>query len=613
MARSIRDILQQRIVVLDGAMGTMIQREGLQEADFRGEEFAAHGGALKGNNEMLVLTRPDLIAAIHRAYLDAGADIISTCTFGAQAISQAEYGAEHLVRRMNLAAAQLARGEAERFMAENPMRECFVAGSVGPTGKTASMSPDVDDPARRAVDFDALYEAYCEQIDALVEGGVDLLLVETAFDTLNVKAALAAAEAVFELKGRKLPIMLSATIADAAGRMLAGQTLEAMMASVAHIELLSVGLNCSFGAEQMIPYLKQLADAPYYVSAHPNAGMPDQMGHYDQTPERMARWVEQFMEQGLVNIVGGCCGTTPEHIRLISQAAARAAKVRQPSEKSVKWLAGLDAFAEQGAFINVGERCNVAGSRKFLRLISEKSYDEALSIARAQVRDGAMMLEIWEAFMTYCKSEGIATIVYKSIPHIYSPYPSEDDLYALFRQGAVLKEVNLSSTIDLRNPLGFNMSKRQQLRKAHKCDITISETDDYERFWEILSVCLAERHDSKPVHSIDEIRLLVSRFPDNIKLYAVSDDEGMQAGVCMFDTGHVFHSQYTATTAKARKNCYLTALYDYLINLGAGHAYFDFGISNEDRGAYLNEGLLNQKSSMGGQGVVYSIYEIKVK
>ena len=394
MARSIRDILQQRIVVLDGAMGTMIQREGLQEADFRGEEFAAHGGALKGNNEMLVLTRPDLIAAIHRAYLDAGADIISTCTFGAQAISQAEYGAEHLVRRMNLAAAQLARGEADRFMAENPMRECFVAGSVGPTGKTASMSPDVDDPARRAVDFDALYVAYCEQIDVLVEGGVDLLLVETAFDTLNVKAALAAAEAVFELKGRKLPIMLSATIADAAGRMLAGQTLEAMMASVAHVELLSVGLNCSFGAEQMIPYLKQLADAPYYVSAHPNAGMPDQMGQYDQTPERMARWVEQFVEQGLVNIVGGCCGTTPEHIRLIAQVAARAAKVRRPSEKSVKWLAGLDAFAEQGALINVGERCNVAGSRKFLRLISEQKYDEALAIARAQVRDGAMVLDV---------------------------------------------------------------------------------------------------------------------------------------------------------------------------------------------------------------------------
>ena len=394
MARSIRDILQQRIVVLDGAMGTMIQREGLQEADFRGEEFAAHGGALKGNNEMLVLTRPDLIAAIHRAYLDAGADIISTCTFGAQAISQAEYGAEHLVRRINLAAAELARAEVDRFAEENPARECFVAGSVGPTGKTASMSPDVDDPARRAVDFDALYEAYCEQIDALVEGGVDLLLIETAFDTLNVKAALAAAEAVFELKGRKLPIMLSATIADAAGRMLAGQTLEAMMASVAHVELLSVGLNCSFGAEQMIPYLKQLADAPYYVSAHPNAGMPDQMGQYDQTPERMARWVEQFVEQRLVNIVGGCCGTTPEHIRLISQAAARVATVRQPSEKSVKWLAGLDAFAEQGAFINVGERCNVAGSRKFLRLISEQKYDEALAIARAQVRDGAMVLDV---------------------------------------------------------------------------------------------------------------------------------------------------------------------------------------------------------------------------
>ena len=394
MAKSIKDILEQRVAVLDGAMGTMIQREGLQEADYRGEEFAGHGSALKGNNEMLVLTRPDLIAAIHRAYLEAGADIVSTCTFGAQAISQAEYGTQHLVRRMNLAAAELARAEVDRFAAENPARECFVAGSIGPTGKTASMSPDVDDPAHRAVDFDALYEAYCEQIDALVEGGVDLLLVETAFDTLNVKAALAAAEAVFALKGRKLPIMLSATIADAAGRMLAGQTLEAMMASVGHVELLSVGLNCSFGAEQMMPYLKQLLDAPYYVSAHPNAGMPDQMGRYDQTPERMARWVEQFVEQGLVNIVGGCCGTTPEHIRLIAQVAARAAKVRRPSGKSVKWLAGLDAFADQGAFINVGERCNVAGSRKFLRLISEEKYDEALAIARAQVCDGAMVLDV---------------------------------------------------------------------------------------------------------------------------------------------------------------------------------------------------------------------------
>ena len=380
-------------MLLDGAMGTMIQRYALGEEDYRGEEFSTHEVLLAGNNDILALSRPDLLSAIHRAYLEAGSDIITTCTFNAQAISQSEYRTEHLVRRINLAAAAVARAEADRMTALSPERPRFVAGSVGPTGKTASMSPDVDDPAMRAVDFDMLQRAYAEQIEALVDGGVDLLLVETAFDTLNVKAAMAAAEQVFACRGRRLPIMLSVTIADAAGRMLAGQTLEALLASVAHVDLLSVGLNCSFGAEQMIPFLKQLADAPYYVSAYPNAGIPDEEGCYDQTPERMAASVRQFVEQGLVNIVGGCCGSTPDHIRAIAEVV-QSQSVRKPSTKDVAWLAGLDAFSAGDTFVNVGERCNVAGSRKFLRLISEKSYDEALAIARAQVRDGAMVLDI---------------------------------------------------------------------------------------------------------------------------------------------------------------------------------------------------------------------------
>ncbi len=381
-------------MVLDGAMGTMIQRYALSEADFRGKEFASHGVRLEGNNDILALTRPDIVAEIHRAYLEAGADIIETCTFNAQRISQAEYQMQAEVRRINLAAAALARREADRQSALTPDRPRFVAGSVGPTGRTASLSPDVEDPAFRAVDFDQLHEAYTEQIEALVEGGVDLLLVETAFDTLNVKAALSAAETVFERVGRRLPIMLSVTIADAAGRMLAGQNIEALLASVAHVDLLSVGLNCSFGAEEMLPVLGELAEADCYVSAYPNAGMPDAMGRYTQTPEQMARSVGRMIEQRLVNIVGGCCGTTPDHIRALARVADEAASVRQPSTKGRAWLSGLDGFEPGDNFINVGERCNVAGSRKFLRLIGEGSYDQALAIAREQVRDGAMMLDI---------------------------------------------------------------------------------------------------------------------------------------------------------------------------------------------------------------------------
>ena len=381
-------------MVLDGAMGTMIQRYGLTEEDFRGEEFAAHHCPIKGNNDVLSLTRADVIAAIHRQYLEAGADIIETCTFNAQRISQAEYGLQGEVRRINLAAAAIARSEAERMSALTPDKPRFVAGSVGPTGKTASMSPDVDDPAYRAIDFDTLQQAYYEQMEALMDGGVDMFLIETAFDTLNVKAALSAADNLFSCRTKILPIMLSVTIADAAGRMLSGQSMEALLASVAHAELFSVGLNCSFGAEQMLPFLKQLSAAPYFVSAYPNAGIPDAMGAYDQTPEMMAASVGRFMDAGLVNIVGGCCGSTPEHIAAIARRAAQQEQMRQPSEQDVAWLAGLDGFDSRGAFINVGERCNVAGSRKFLRLVKEGAYDEALSIARSQVRAGAMVLDI---------------------------------------------------------------------------------------------------------------------------------------------------------------------------------------------------------------------------
>ena len=390
----LNDILGRRIMVLDGAMGTMIQRYGLTETDFRGAELANHSCKLEGNNDMLVLTRPDIIAQIHRHYLEAGADIIETCTFNSQAISQAEYGTEHLVSRINAQAARLARNEADRMSKLTPDKPRFVAGSVGPTGKMLSMSPDVDNPSYRAVDFDTLFDAYLEQIEALVEGGVDLLLVETVFDTLNAKAALMAAQQAFEKCGKTLPIILSITVADAAGRTLSGQTLEAVVASVAHFDLLAIGLNCSFGAKQMEPFLRELSDiVPCYVSAYPNAGLPDALGQYSQTPDMMAADVLRFAQRGVVNIVGGCCGSTPDHIRAIAEAVEGVAPRVKVAKKSA-WLAGLEPFEPNGAFVNVGERCNVAGSRKFLRLIGSGNYDEALSIARKQVEDGAMMLDI---------------------------------------------------------------------------------------------------------------------------------------------------------------------------------------------------------------------------
>ena len=392
---TIKNILKDRILVLDGAMGTMVQRYGLGESDFRGTLLAGHAKQLKGNNDILVLTCPDVIREIHTRYLAAGADIIETSTFNANRISQAEYGCEHLCGEINRKAAAMARELADSF--STPDKPRFVAGSVGPTSRTCSISPDVEDAAQRNVTFDMLADAYREQMIALIEGGVDVLLCETIFDTLNAKAALYAADEACAATGRDVPVMLSFTIADKQGRILSGQTIEAFMASVANRNLLSVGLNCSFGAREMKPFLKRLSEiAPCYVSVYPNAGLPNELGGYDQTPEEMAAIVREYVDEGMVNIIGGCCGTTDEFIALfpsLVDGVQPRIPVAKPSEL---WLSGLEPLVVDSRmnFINVGERCNVAGSRKFLRLINEKKYGEALDIARKQVEDGAQLIDI---------------------------------------------------------------------------------------------------------------------------------------------------------------------------------------------------------------------------
>ncbi|HCC85778.1 MAG TPA: methionine synthase, partial [Porphyromonadaceae bacterium] len=393
----IEEILTDRILILDGAMGTMIQRHGLTEDDFSGDRFGNWPKQLKGNNDLLSITRPDVIGAIHRQYLEAGADIIETNTFNATSISMQDYGMSHLAAEINLAAARLARNAADEYTRRTPHKPRFVAGSIGPTNKTASMSPRVEDPMFRAATFDDFRKAYHEQITALVEGGVDLLLIETIFDTLNAKAAIFAAREVAAETGVDTPLMLSATITDRAGRTLSGQTLEAFVASVSHANPLSIGLNCSFGAADLKPYVKELGRiAPFYISAHPNAGLPNQLGEYDETPEKMAMQIREFMEEGLVNIIGGCCGTTPDHIARYVAIAERALPHRKAAPPAYLRLSGLEVLevSPRINFMNIGERCNVAGSRRFLRLIQEKKYEEALDIARRQVEDGAQVLDI---------------------------------------------------------------------------------------------------------------------------------------------------------------------------------------------------------------------------
>lgn len=395
--KTIQQIIKERILVLDGAMGTMIQRYNLTEADFRGERFKDWKGQLKGNNDMLCLTRPDVIEDIHRKYLTAGADIIETNTFNATTVSMADYHFQPYCREINEKAVQIARKVADEFTALNPDKPRFVAGSVGPTNKTCSMSPDVNNPAFRALTFDELKQSYSEQMEALLYGGVDAILIETIFDTLNAKAAIMAARECMEKVGRKVPIMLSATVADVSGRTLSGQTLEAFLASVMADDIFSVGLNCSFGARQLKPYLEVLAQrAPCYISAYPNAGLPNSLGQYDQTPEEMAEEVGEYIAEGLVNIIGGCCGTTEEYIAKY-QDIIRGKQPHVPASPSeYLWLSGLELLelTPEIKFVNVGERCNVAGSRKFLRLINEKKYEEALGIARKQVEDGALVIDV---------------------------------------------------------------------------------------------------------------------------------------------------------------------------------------------------------------------------
>ena len=398
--KRLNDIIRERILILDGAMGTKIQTYGLSEEDFRGGRFSDIPGQLKGNNDMLSLTRPDVIVDIHRKYLEAGADIIATNTFSSQRISQADYHLEDTAREIALAGAKIARKVADEYA--TPEKPRFVAGSVGPTNKTCSMSPDVSNPAARDMTYDELLVAYMEQMDALIEGGVDALLIETIFDTLNAKVAIDAAMRVMEQRGTELPIMLSVTVSDLAGRTLSGQTLDAFLASIQSYPVFSIGLNCSFGATQMKPFLRELAQrAPYYISAYPNAGLPNSMGLYDETAETMAPKMGELVDEGLVNIIGGCCGTDETFIaRYVPLVEGK--EPHHPVERpKYLWLSGLEllAVSPEVQFVNVGERCNVAGSRKFLRLIKEKNYrPSALPVNRWRMVHSSLI----STWMTVC-------------------------------------------------------------------------------------------------------------------------------------------------------------------------------------------------------------------
>lgn len=394
---AIKELLTHRVLVLDGAMGTMIQRYNLTEKDYRGEKFKNHHSDLKGNNDLLCLTQPHIISAIHRDYLEAGADIIETNTFNGTQISQSDYHLEAYVTEINIAAAQIAKSVADEFTSLNPSKPRYVAGAIGPTNKTASMSPDVNDPGYRAVSYDQLVENYYQQAAALVEGGVDILLVETIFDTLNAKAALFAIQQLQEKTGLRIPVMISGTITDASGRTLSGQTVEAFLHSVSHFDLLSIGLNCALGAEQMRPYIEELSQkSTFAISAYPNAGLPNQFGGYDESPEQMGAHIHDFVSHGFVNIVGGCCGTTPDHIREFVKVANKQKSHQQPAIQPTTVFTGLEPLKVQreSNFVNIGERTNVSGSIKFARLIRDKKYEEALTIARHQVEGGAQVIDV---------------------------------------------------------------------------------------------------------------------------------------------------------------------------------------------------------------------------
>jgi 5-methyltetrahydrofolate--homocysteine methyltransferase len=396
LTASLTQRLAQRILILDGGMGTMLQNAQLSEDDFRGERFRDWPSDLKGNNDLLALTCPDVVARIHRDYLEAGADILETNTFNSTRLSQADYGMEDLVPELNRESARLAREVCDAVAAETDIPR-YVAGVLGPTSRTASLSPDVNDPAKRNVTFDGLRENYYEAANALIEGGADLIMIETIFDTLNAKAAIYALEELFEDLGRRLPVMISGTITDASGRTLSGQTTEAFWNSVRHANPLSVGLNCALGAEELRPYLEELSTkADTFVSAHPNAGLPNEFGEYDQTPEEMAAIVSEFAQSGLVNIIGGCCGSTPEHIRAIADAVRSMAPRKIPERSKACRLSGLEPFniEADSLFVNVGERTNVTGSARFKRLIVEEDFTTALEVALEQVENGAQIIDI---------------------------------------------------------------------------------------------------------------------------------------------------------------------------------------------------------------------------
>ncbi len=397
MKQKIEEILSERILLLDGGFGTMIQQYGLTEEDYRGEQFSDWAIQLKGCNDLLSLTRPEVVREIHEKYLQAGSDIIEANSFNANAISLADYGLEGYAYQISRAAAAVAREAADAFTLRNPSKPRFVAGSMGPTNRTASMSADVTDPAAREVTFRQLVEAYTDQARGLLDGGADILLIETVFDTLNAKAALYAIDRLAEERGQEIPIMVSGTLADASGRTLSGQTVEAFYASMSHARLLSIGFNCAYGAKQLLPYLERLAAvAETRISAYPNAGLPNVMGGYDETPEMFAEDVGEYMHRGLVNIVGGCCGTTPQHIFELQKIVGNYTPRPAPEQQHTTVLSGLESLriVPEANFINVGERANVAGSAKFARLIREKNYEEALSVARAQVDAGAQVVDV---------------------------------------------------------------------------------------------------------------------------------------------------------------------------------------------------------------------------
>ena len=391
--KTIQEIAKERILLIDGAMGTMLQAYQLEEADFRGDRFKDHPSDLKGNNDLLSLSRPDVVEAIHTAYLEAGADLIETNTFNANAISQSDYGTEDLVYEINLKSAKIARKSADKF-SHDPR---FVCGALGPTNRTASLSPDVNDPGFRNVSFDELAVAYGEQVRGLLDGGVDVLLVETVFDTLNCKAALFAIQSLLEERGEEVPIIVSGTITDASGRTLSGQTVEAFWHSIRHVDLFCVGLNCALGAEQIRPFLDALSTvADTLVSVYPNAGLPNEFGEYDQSPEAMAKIIKEFSDSGLVNLVGGCCGTTPDHIKAIANAVEDIQPRIIPDIAPLTKLSGLEpvTIRPESNFINVGERTNVTGSSRFRRFIKEDNYEEALSVARQQIENGAQVIDV---------------------------------------------------------------------------------------------------------------------------------------------------------------------------------------------------------------------------